>query len=103
MRAVTGLPSVRRPHAAVKSCQVRRLSSMSPGPGHGLGHLAARYDHAFCSRSLRDLITDCGYLDEPREQKLSDHSALTLRFNLAPPQTLPVSDPAAVTEPATLF
>lgn len=62
-----------------------------------------RYDHAFCSHSLRDLITDCGYLHQPREQKLSDHSALTLRFNLAPPQTLPVSDPAAVTEPATLF
>ena len=62
-----------------------------------------RYDHAFCSRSLRDLITDCGYLHQPREQKLSDHSALTLRFNLAPPQTLPVSDPAATAEPATLF
>ena len=62
-----------------------------------------RYDHAFCSHSLRDLITDCGYLHQPREQKLSDHSALTLRFNLAPPQTLPVSDPAAVSEPATLF
>src|SRR5215472_9375542 len=31
MRVVIGLPSVRRPHAVMKSCQVRRPSSMSPG------------------------------------------------------------------------
>jgi exodeoxyribonuclease III len=62
-----------------------------------------RYDHVFCSGSLRDLIADCHYLHQPRQDKLSDHSALTVRFNLAPPQTLPVSDPAAPAEPATLF
>ena len=62
-----------------------------------------RYDHAFCSRPLRDLITDCRYLHQPRQDKLSDHSALTIHFSLAPPQALPVSDPAAAAEPATLF
>ncbi len=62
-----------------------------------------RYDHAFCSRPLRDLITDCLYLHQPRQDKLSDHSALTIRFSLIPPQPLPVSDPAAESEPATLF
>jgi exodeoxyribonuclease-3 len=62
-----------------------------------------RYDHAFCSRTLSGLITDCRYLHQPRQDKLSDHSALTIRFSLAPPQTLPVSDPAVAAESATLF
>jgi exodeoxyribonuclease III len=62
-----------------------------------------RYDHAFCSRTLRGLITDCRYLHQPRQDKLSDHSALTMRLSLAPSQALPVSVPATATEPATLF
>jgi exodeoxyribonuclease III len=62
-----------------------------------------RYDHVFCSRSFCDLIADCHYLHQPRHDKLSDHSALTVRLNLAPPQTLPVSDPVVAAEPATLF
>jgi exodeoxyribonuclease III len=62
-----------------------------------------RYDHAFCSRSLRDLITDCLYLHEPRHDKLSDHSALTMRLSLAPSDGLPVSDPANSAESQTLF
>jgi exodeoxyribonuclease III len=62
-----------------------------------------RYDHAFCSRSLRSLITDCLYLHQPRQDKLSDHSALTMRLSLAPSQALPVSDPTAATEPDALF
>ena len=62
-----------------------------------------RYDHAFCSRSLRGLITDCLYLHQPRQDKLSDHSALTMRLSLAPSQALPVSDPTAATEPDALF
>ena len=32
----------------------------------------------FCSRTLSDLITDCRYLHQPRQDKLSDHSALTI-------------------------
>jgi len=62
-----------------------------------------RYDHAFCSRSLRDLITACGYLHQPREDKLSDHSALTLHLDLAPPTALRISDPVTVTARQTLF
>jgi exodeoxyribonuclease III len=62
-----------------------------------------RYDHAFCSRTLSDLITDCQYLHQPRHDKLSDHSALTIGFSLPPPQPLPVSDPGDAAEPATLF
>jgi hypothetical protein len=62
-----------------------------------------RYDHAFCSRPFRDLITDCRYVHQPGQDKLSDHSALTMRLSLAPPQELPVSDPAAEAEPPTLF
>jgi exodeoxyribonuclease-3 len=62
-----------------------------------------RYDHAFCSHSLRDLITDCVYLHEPRHDKLSDHSALTMRLSLVPSDELSVSDPANSAEPQTLF
>jgi exodeoxyribonuclease III len=62
-----------------------------------------RYDHAFCSRELRDLVISCEYLHAPRADKLSDHSALTLRLDLTPPETLPVGDPAAADEPPTLF
>jgi exodeoxyribonuclease-3 len=62
-----------------------------------------RYDHAFCSDSLRSTITACRYLHEPREQKLSDHSALTMLLALTPPQALPTSDPVTATEPQTLF
>ena len=43
-----------------------------------------RYDHAFCSRSLRGLITDCRYLHQPRQDKLSDHSALTIASQPGP-------------------
>jgi exodeoxyribonuclease III len=62
-----------------------------------------RYDHAFCSRQLGDRITSCEYLHQPRADRLSDHSALTLRLDLASPGVLPVSDPAAAAEPPTLF
>ena len=62
-----------------------------------------RYDHAFCSRSLRDLITACGYLHQPRQDKLSDHSALTLCLGFTPPTALRTSDPLTATAPQTLF
>ena len=62
-----------------------------------------RYDHAFCSRSLRDLITACGYLHQPRQDKLSDHSALTPRLGFTPPTALRTSDPLTATAPQTLF
>jgi exodeoxyribonuclease III len=62
-----------------------------------------RYDHAFCSQPLAVLIADCGYLHHPRTEKLSDHSALSIRLNLAPPRALPVSDPVTSTDVPTLF
>lgn len=42
-----------------------------------------RYDHCFVSENLLPLVKKCYYLHEPREIKLSDHSALIceLRFS----------------------
>jgi exodeoxyribonuclease-3 len=48
-----------------------------------------RYDHAFCSQSLRSQITACEYLHQPRADRLSDHSALTMRLAIVPPAPLP--------------
>jgi exodeoxyribonuclease-3 len=62
-----------------------------------------RYDHAFCSRALRSRITACDYLHQPRADKLSDHSALTMYLTVTPPASLPTSAPAATSEPPTLF
>jgi exodeoxyribonuclease-3 len=62
-----------------------------------------RYDHAFCSRELAGRIVSCQYIHQPRTDKLSDHSALTLHLDLAAPKALDVGDPAAADEPDTLF
>ena len=62
-----------------------------------------RYDHAFCSRELAGLVVSCQYLHQPRADKLSDHSALTLHVDLTAPQALAVGDPTATSEPDTLF
>lgn len=43
-----------------------------------------RYNHAFCSAALTTAISTCQYLHEPRHDRLSDHSALTLRWRQAP-------------------
>jgi len=48
-----------------------------------------RYDHAFCCQSLSGYITSCDYLHQPREDRLSDHSALTMRLAIIPPAPLP--------------
>ena len=47
-----------------------------------------RYDHAFCSEALSGYLTDCDYLHQPREDGLSDHSALTMRLAIRPPAAL---------------
>jgi exodeoxyribonuclease III len=62
-----------------------------------------RYDHAFCADALRDHITACHYLHEPRHDRLSDHSALSLRLSLAPPRPLATSDPVTALAPMPLF
>lgn len=41
-----------------------------------------RYDHCFVSPDLLPLLSGCRYLHEPRELKLSDHSALVTEFVL---------------------
>jgi exodeoxyribonuclease-3 len=62
-----------------------------------------RYDHAFCSRELTPALVSCEYVHQPRADKLSDHSALTLRLGLAAPQALAVRNPAVPDETGTLF
>jgi exodeoxyribonuclease-3 len=62
-----------------------------------------RYDHAFCSQQFSRLVTSCQYIHQPRSDKLSDHSALTLHLDLAAPEALTVGDPAVASEPDTLF
>lgn len=62
-----------------------------------------RYDHAFCAAALRDRITGCGYEHTPRLEKLSDHSALTIRLDVPSPTALPVTDPTTATAEPTLF
>jgi exodeoxyribonuclease-3 len=54
-----------------------------------------RYDHAFCCRSLSSRITACDYLHQPREDGLSDHSALTMTLAITPPAPLPPPSAAA--------
>jgi exodeoxyribonuclease-3 len=62
-----------------------------------------RYDHAFCSNSLIPAVATCQYLHAPRNDRLTDHSALIASFALEPPPVLVASDPVAATTPATLF
>jgi len=40
-----------------------------------------RYDHCFVSENLLPSVEKCYYLHEPRQIKLSDHSALICEFN----------------------
>lgn len=60
-----------------------------------------RYDHAFCSAILVPKLLACDYLHEPRTTGLSDHSGLTVRLALTPPEALLTSAPAS--GPPTLF
>jgi exodeoxyribonuclease III len=62
-----------------------------------------RYDHAFCSADLTAAIGTCGYLHEPRHDRLSDHSALTAGFTLQSPPGLAVTSPVTAAWSATLF
>ncbi|BCL14638.1 exodeoxyribonuclease III [Micromonospora sagamiensis] len=61
-----------------------------------------RFDYLHVGDALRDRLRDGDYLQEPREQRLTDHAAVTLNLDL-PVGTLDVRPLPAVAEPATLF
>ncbi len=48
-----------------------------------------RYDHAFVSDSLSGQVIACDYLHQPRDDGLSDHSALTMHLAIPGPAFLP--------------
>ncbi|KKQ21461.1 MAG: hypothetical protein A3G45_00040 [Candidatus Staskawiczbacteria bacterium RIFCSPLOWO2_12_FULL_37_15] len=41
-----------------------------------------RYDHCFVSKDLLPFVKECYYLHNPRNERLSDHSAIILKLNL---------------------
>jgi exodeoxyribonuclease-3 len=62
-----------------------------------------RYDHAFCSPALAGELAGCDYVHQPRHDRLSDHSALTVHFTLPTSAVVAAGDPRTATEPDTLF
>ncbi|WP_019548651.1 hypothetical protein [Streptomyces sulphureus] len=56
-----------------------------------------RYDHAHASAALAEELTACAYVHEPRSgsDRLTDHSALTTTFTVAPTVPRPVTEPQA--------
>lgn len=62
-----------------------------------------RYDHAHCTGDLASRLLACDYVHQPRLDRLSDHSALSARLTVDPGERLITSDPAAASEPPTLF
>jgi exodeoxyribonuclease-3 len=62
-----------------------------------------RYDHALCSTSLKSHIAVCEYIHQPRLERLSDHSALTMRLTGAAPPPLQTSEILTPTTAPTLF
>jgi exodeoxyribonuclease-3 len=62
-----------------------------------------RYDHVHCTADLASSLLACDYLHQPRLDRLSDHSALSVRLAVNPGTRLITSDPAAASAPPTLF
>ncbi|ARF59556.1 endonuclease/exonuclease/phosphatase [Streptomyces gilvosporeus] len=60
-----------------------------------------RYDHAFTSGTLGDQVAACSYVHEPRTDRLTDHSALSLQLAVTPVAPLLVSDPTTTPGPET--
>ncbi|MFD8967348.1 endonuclease/exonuclease/phosphatase family protein [Streptomyces sp. NPDC059568] len=54
-----------------------------------------RYDHAHVSTPLADTVRGCSYVHEPRtmENRLTDHSALSVQLAVTPAGLLPTADP----------
>ena len=61
-----------------------------------------RYDYFHVGRKLAGRIKACAYLHETREQRLTDHAAVTLTLDIDRVARLATTDPAK-TEEATLF
>jgi exodeoxyribonuclease-3 len=61
-----------------------------------------RYDHVHCTADLAAKLVACDYVHQPRLDRLSDHSALSVCLAVAAGEKLITSDPAA-SEPPTLF
>ena len=59
----------------------RDYSWISPRTGNGF-----RYDHVLASRSVADCLVSFDYVHGPREDKLSDHSAMLLTLSFEPKQ-----------------
>lgn len=51
-----------------------------------------RFDHVFVTETLADDVEACGYLHEPRELGLSDHSAMALQLSAVGVRELDVDD-----------
>lgn len=64
---------------------------------------AYRYDHAHCTVDLAGMLLACEYVHQPRVDRLSDHSALSVCLGIDPGEPLITSDPATAGTPPTLF
>lgn len=52
-----------------------------------------RYDYLHVATGLAEQITDCDYLHQTRELRLTDHAAVTLALNINVPARLETADP----------
>lgn len=62
-----------------------------------------RYDHVHCTADLAAKLVSCDYLHQTRVDRLSDHSALSVRLAIEPSEPLITSAPATASAPPTLF
>ncbi|WP_063784185.1 endonuclease/exonuclease/phosphatase family protein [Streptomyces sp. SBT349] len=62
-----------------------------------------RYDHIFTSDDVSPLVDECAYVHEPRNNRLTDHSAMRALLRIPVVDPLVVSDPTATPAAETLF
>lgn len=62
-----------------------------------------RYDHVHCTADLAAALVSCDYLHQPRVDRLSDHSAVSVRLAIEPSEPLITCAPATASAPPTLF
>jgi exodeoxyribonuclease-3 len=62
-----------------------------------------RYDHVHCTADLAATLVSCDYLHQIRIDRLSDHSAVSVRLAIEPSEPLIASAPATASAPPTLF